>query len=127
MNANTAVSAETRRIVESFYKAGDMAGRFRLMDEKIVIHEPGFLPYGDDYHGHAGFTKLFGIVTEYLEVARLVIDYFVVEGDRAIGVIRVPDKKGGEVVLAEESVVRNGKIVEMRIFFYNAGGIPLKN
>jgi hypothetical protein len=45
----------------------------------------------------------------------------VADGERVFAVVQVPDLRSGELVtLAEESIVRGGKVVEMRIFFHEA-------
>jgi hypothetical protein len=54
-------------------------------------------------------------------MTKISADYLVADGDRVFGVIRMPDlKTGKDVLLAEESVIRDGSIVDMRIFFHDA-------
>lgn len=92
-----------------------------------MLHEPPFLPYGGVYVGHAGFTRAFGAVVERLDLSRLKIERKVAQDDRVFAVVRIPAHAGGEVVLAEEWCVRDGKAVEIHIYFHDSASMPLSD
>ena len=128
MSAN---AAETRRIVETLYACGkalDVPGALAMMHDDIVVHEPPFLPYGGPYKGHDGFVNLFTLMgKEYLNLAKISVGYLVVEGDKAFAVIRCPAHSGGNVMLAEESIVRGDKVASMRIYYHDSASFKLRS
>jgi len=130
MSIDSDTTAETRRVVESLYRCGntgDMAGALALVDENVVLHEPSFLPYGGTYKGIDGFIKAFAAVIDgYIDLPKLRVQRLIVEGEHAVGVLHVPAIKGGEVVFAEEFVVRKGKIVEITLYFHESATVPLR-
>lgn len=122
MTTTTLQTDTTREIMVRMYDSagkGDYEDVLSLLSEDLVVHEPPFLPYGAVYHGLDGMRDLIGKVNQVLDVSKIHVDRMVAEGDRAIGIIRMPDHKTGEpIVLAEESVVRDGKVVEIFVYFH---------
>lgn len=119
---------ETRRVVTQMYDAavsGDMAGFFACIDPEVVTHEPSFLPYGGSYAGIGALMELLSKdVSQHLDITQPKIDRIVADGDRAFTVIRLRcQATGEETLLAEEAVVRNGKVVELRVFYFDAGSL----
>lgn len=119
---------ETRRVVTQMYDAavsGDMAGFFACIDSEVVTHEPSFLPYGGSYAGIGALMELLSKeVSQHLDITQPKIDRIVADGDRAFTVIRLRcQATGEETLLAEEAVVRNGKVVELRVFYFDAGSL----
>lgn len=58
----------------------------------------------------------------YGDLTKINVKYMVAEGEHVFCVMEVPDKKTGKnFLIAEESIVRNGKIAEMRPFYFDAG------
>lgn len=113
----------TRQVVEEMFrlgKLGDATGVLALLDEQIVVYEPPFLPYGGTYVGHDAFLKLFAMLQEqYFDDLRMQVQYIAVEGEHAIVINHVPGLCGETVILAEELLVRDEKIVEVRIYMHN--------
>ena len=124
MTTLTSVTEENRRLVQDMYDAGvrgDVEGLMSKLAPDVAVHEPALLPYGAVYHGHQEFLDLFTKIAQVLDISKITLDYLVADGDRVIGVLRIPDPAtGGQVLLAEQSTIRDGKIVEMRIFFHDA-------
>jgi ketosteroid isomerase-like protein len=128
---NSASTVDTRRVVTSMYEAalgGDMPGFFACIDPEVVTHEPPFLPYGGAYSGIGALMELLGEqVSQHLDIAHPKIDRIVADGDRAFTVIRLQcQATGEETLLAEEAVVRDGKVVELRVFYFDAGSLIKK-
>jgi ketosteroid isomerase-like protein len=119
MTASTTTSRDLMtRMYESAAKA-DYDDVFACLSEDLVVNEPPFLPYGDIYRGHDGFRNLIGKVTQVLDVAQMQVIRMVAEGDRAIGIIEMPDIATGEqILLAEESLIHDGKVVEITVYFH---------
>lgn len=56
---------------------------------------------------------MIGHVTQVLDVAEMRVLRTIADGDSAIAILEMPDLGTGECVrLAEESVVRDGKVVQ---------------
>jgi hypothetical protein len=115
----------SKQIVLDMYAAGmsgDVEGMLtRMADDVFVLHEPSFLPYGGAYRGHAGMLEAFTQIGTLLDVAAIQIDRVVAEGERVFVVLRTTLTGSGEaVLLAEENLVRDGQIVEMRVYFHEA-------
>lgn len=116
------LSVRNRQIVVDFYAAGvrgDLDSFLSYLSDDFVLYEPPFLPYGGAYHGKQAMLEGFGEIGRYLDVKGLEVDHLVADGEHVIGILRAPDRTTGELVLiAEESTLRDDKIVEMRVFFH---------
>ena len=119
---NSDLDAQTRLIVEQLFhcgKAGDIDGVFALLDDNVVVHEPPFLVYAGSYKGRDNFLTLFALIIEkYFDDDKMEIDYIATNGNHAIVMASAPGKRGETVTLAEEIRVRNGKVVEIRIYMH---------
>jgi ketosteroid isomerase-like protein len=123
-SAAIADTATSRRIVDDMYAAAgrmDFPAMLSYVAGDLVLREPAFLPYGDVYRGRDGMAAAIEKISKYLDVTKIEVRYLVADGDRVFGVVSVPDSRSGQnVLLAEESVIRNGKVAEMTIFFHEA-------
>jgi uncharacterized protein len=123
MTAQTDRSTASKLVVRKMYDAaiaGEVAGVLALLDENAVCHESPALPYGRDYHGAAGIQELFGPLGRYLAVENIVIDSLIADGDQVVAIIRLPVRSSGiEVRAAEHHRVRDGKVVEQWIYFFD--------
>jgi len=120
-----ALGERNKRVVMGMYAAGmsgDVAGMVGYMAEDgFVLSEPPFLPYGGTYRGRDGMIEAFAKIGEYLDVASIEVDHTVADGEYVIVVLRATDRRsGGRVLLAEENVVRDGEIIQMRVYFHDA-------
>jgi len=117
-----------RSLIRDMYAAaqrGDAEGFFSVMAADIIVDEPTFLSYCGRYQGINELQRLFGMVTQILDVANMRVDRLIADEDHVLGFIRVPVIAGGEVALAELSVIRDGKVREMRIYFHDTGPLSL--
>ena len=82
------------------------------------------MPYGGRYAGMARLQELIGILTSYLNFSTIKLDKLIADGDTAVAFLRVQTVKSpSEVQLAERSIVRNGKIVDVRVLFHELGSM----
>jgi uncharacterized protein len=115
-------SEESKQIVKAMYEAGvsgDQAVFFRVIHENAEVHEPTCLPYGGSYRGHSAIGSLAIQVGKFLDLSTLKIDYMLAEGDLVVTYVRVKTMSGNEVEMLEQSRVRDGKIVDLRIFYFD--------
>ena len=121
MNGNT---EKTRAVVEQMYRsalAGDLAGATETMIDDIVVYEPSFLPWGGVTHDKQGFIQLLAKIATYISMPDLKLEYLVVDGDIAVSYMRGKTLAGEVLVASERSTVKNGKIVEISVFYHEAG------
>jgi hypothetical protein len=116
---------DTRQTVETMYRAlasNDISGFLGTLASDVVIIEPAFLPYGGTYTSRDVFVRSVAPqLGSALEMSTLTLDSLFVEGDRAMSIFRVQVAATGEqMVIAEELVVHEGKVVEMRVFVHDA-------
>ncbi|HKY92626.1 MAG TPA: nuclear transport factor 2 family protein [Nevskiaceae bacterium] len=99
--------------------SGDFAGFLQMLDENVVVYEPSYLPYGGVTRGREAFTKLFATIATYLSVPSIKVESVVADGDIVVAFLKAKTVDSGEEVdIAERSVVRNGRIAEMRIYYH---------
>lgn len=117
----------SKDIVLKMYAAagsGDVAGAIACMDDNVTVIEPPYLPYGGTYQGKQEFLRLFGLIGEYGDLSTVKMHYAVAEGDLVFVALQFIDRKTGKPMqLVEQSTVKNGKIVEMKIFYFDAGSM----
>jgi ketosteroid isomerase-like protein len=120
-----------RARIEQMYSAakrGDLEGFFAVISPDVVVTEPQFLPYGGSYRSIDELAGLFAEVTQLLDLPNLTVDHLIADGDHVLGLIRVPIiGQDSEVTLAELSIIRDGKVAEMRIYFHDAGTLALRS
>lgn len=122
MTATASQTEASQALMERMYGAaikGDFDDVLSCLSDDLVVNEPPFLPYGRVYRGLEGFGELIANVTQVLDVSKMIVDRYVSQGDRVIGIIRMPDLRTGEhILLAEESLIRDGKVVEIVVYFH---------
>lgn len=121
MNSET---ENTRKVVQAMYQAalaGDMAGATATMAEDLIVHEPLFLPWGGISHGKQAFIDLLGRIGTHLDMSSLILERLVVDGDMAVSYMSGTTHGGRYLLASERSTVRDGKIVEITVFYHDAG------
>ena len=117
----------SRQKVLAMYTAagsGDFATALACMADDIAVIEPPYLPYGGTYRGKAEFQQLLGRINEYADLSAMKMESVVAEGERVLVSLQIGDRKTGKPLqLMEQSIVRDGKIVEMKIFYFDAGSM----
>jgi SnoaL-like domain len=120
MKSETMITEESRHIATSMYDAaikGDMAAFISFIDDDTSFHEPPCLPYGGSYCGRNNLMALFVKVAEYLDFSSIKIDYILAGGHDVLTSLRIKTRTlGVEIRVIEQAVVRNGKVVDLRIF-----------
>lgn len=119
-------TAETRAVVGKLYESvlsGNFEGVLAVLHDDLILHEPSFLPYGGTIRGIESFPELFKSVTEYLNVGRMTVGRIVAEGDMAVAFLEGETNAGDHIMLCEQSLIREGKIAEIRIYYSEAGSL----
>jgi hypothetical protein len=123
MTSTTSSTEQSRAILEQFYAAAparDVEGLLAPLADDVVVYEPWYLPYGGVYRGKQEFVGLFGKIDENLDVSGFTVNYLVADGDRVATYLSVPDATTGEFTeMIELATVRDGKISELKLFYYD--------
>ena len=118
---------QSRAAVKKMYAAviaGDLPGFFACFDDGIVLDKPSFLPYGGPRAGKARLKELIGILNGYLNFSTIKLDSLVADGDTCVAFLRAQTVNDpSESQLAERSVVRHGKIVNVRVMYHELGSM----
>jgi ketosteroid isomerase-like protein len=108
-------------IVKGAYDAlagGDIQGFVGVLDPNITVREPECLPYGGTFTGLQDVLGMFGKAGPVLDSGKTVIEQLFGSGDHVAAVIRIPLRDGsGEALIAENWTMRDGKCVELDVFW----------
>ena len=114
-------SDASRAIVAGAYNAmvaGDFKAFLGVLDPEIVVSEPACLPYGGTFTGIKEVLGMLGQAGPYLDSGKTQVDYVIADGDRAVALLRIPLRDGsGEATIAEHWLLRDGKAVELSVYW----------
>jgi ketosteroid isomerase-like protein len=127
MSAATSLTEQNRAVVEAMFAAansGDIDGVFSYLSDDVTIIEPMFMPFGKTYHGKDEFLGLAQVLPNYLDVSSITVHYTIADGDRVAACVGITDVATGELThFIEQFTIKDGKIVENRVFYNNAGSL----
>jgi ketosteroid isomerase-like protein len=126
--STNAQTEETRRVVNAAYAAamsGDNEAFVGLMDPDIILREADALPNAGVHHGVENVLQAIGAVFATFDVANLTIESIVADGEYGIGLITLPirERPGQTHAVSEVWQVRNGKVVEVRPFYWDTAAL----
>lgn len=125
MSPATSLTEQNRAIVEAMFAAAnrsDIDGVFSYLSDDVTIIEPLFMPFGKTYHGKDEFLGLAQVLPNYLDVSSITVYYTIADGDRVAACVGITDVATGELTrFIEQFTLRDGKIVENRVFYNDAG------
>ena len=118
-------------IVRSIYTAGiagDLEGMLQHIDPQFTCREASSLPYGGEYHGHEGFSRLMAAVFGVFKAFEVDVREIHDAGQTVVAVIqlRATLKESGRVVempVAEIWQLRDGKAVDLRPFYWDTAAL----
>lgn len=118
----TGDSQTTKQVLERFYAAilsWDEAALDELVDENAELHQPPTLPYGKIYRGRSEMKDVWkNIILPLAESGSAFVDNMIIEGEYA-AVIAGGKMSGKDTLACEEYHVRDGRIVRIRMFWYD--------
>jgi ketosteroid isomerase-like protein len=125
MSTATSLTEQNRAVVEAMFAAanrGDVDGVFSYLSDDVAVIEPVFMPFGKAYHGKDEFFGLAQVLPNYLDVSSITVYYTIADGDRVAACVGIKDVATGELTqFIEQFTIKDGKIVENRVFYHNAG------
>jgi ketosteroid isomerase-like protein len=117
-------SGLTRAVVERFGAAllsWDEDALHQLVAEDAELHQPPTLPYGGVHRGRDALLNLWkNVILPLHDHDTVVLDSFLVDGDRAMVISGANTTKGGEYTFAcQDFTIRGGRITRIRMFWWD--------
>lgn len=100
----------------------------QLLSDDLVIHEPPSLPYGGEWRGRDALRRLYTEVMGYWADPSVAIRSIVGDEEWAVALLdfTMTSRATGDrftMPVAEASLAAGGKIVEMRIHYFDTAGL----
>lgn len=116
--------AEKLAVIEALYAAtgvGDFDTAETHLTDDFFITEADTLPFAGVYRGKGALRELYGKVTGMVDLAALDIVQHTVGGDHAVTILslRFADPALAPAQLCELFVFRNGKICEIKPYYFD--------
>jgi ketosteroid isomerase-like protein len=121
-----ATAARTLELVEGIYasvKREDWDGLLSVFDPDVVMFESEALPYAGTYRGLDEVSAALGAVSQGMDLGSLQVEYVLADEEHAVGHIRVKLSGGIEVRISEHWTIRDGRVVELRPFYWDPSTI----
>lgn len=122
----TALTEANRRTVERFFEAGkalDIETIFGMFDPGVTMHIPPGLPHSGDHVGIEAMMEAFVPVASIFDITEAQCEARIADGDRVVMLIDLPMHNGGSVRIAEVYRLEEGKIVDIRVFYWDTTAV----
>lgn len=124
------VQAENLRAVQNIYDAfarGDAETAASFFSSNIVLHEPESLPYGGTYIGLEEIAGAVGEIAQRLDLSGLHVEKLIGDSETVVALVRGTwrgdNGRNVEVRLSEWFTFADGKVVELRAFYWDSGAL----
>ena len=125
-----------RDVVQRFYAAegaymnaggadagASFAGMAATLDPEVVLHQSPDLPWGGEFHGHAGYEDWARQMSRAFDRLEVKDARFLTDGDTVVITCRLVTRSRGtgetlDLPMAQVVRVRGGRIVEFRPFYW---------
>ena len=100
------------------------AGVTEVLDPEVVLHQTPDLPWGGDYHGHAGYEAWARKMSEAFDQLAVKDTQMLTAGDTLVILCRLVtrSRRSGQTLdlpMAQVVRVKGGRIIEFRPFYWN--------
>lgn len=126
------MSSENVKVVSDIYDGfiihQSLDNLFNSMHPDVVVHEAASLPFGGTFKGIAGVQDLFGQMFATWDDLRIVVEKLFDGGDQVVSLLRLTARAKAtgtpvDMQLAELWTLREGKVVGLKPFYWDAGEI----
>lgn len=112
------------QLVQALFDAtgkGDWAAAENMLTSDFSVTEAGTLPFAGTYHGRGALQELFTLVMSAAGVTGLDIQQLTAGGDRVVALLEMILGGAPEVrvPLAETFRIRDGKVCEIRPYYFD--------
>jgi ketosteroid isomerase-like protein len=119
------IESKNLQLVQALFDAtgkGDWAAAESMLTDDFFVTEAGTLPFAGTYRGRGALQELFQIVMNAAGVTGLDVQQITAGGDWVVALIEMT--LGGpptaRVALAETFRVRDGKVCEIRPYYFDS-------
>lgn len=127
------MSAQNIQIIKDFYEKlqqRDYEKAFSFLAPDFTLHQAASLPYAGVYRGVEGVKKFFLVFFQVWQTFRSdETEYFSLDNERvlALSQVRATTKTGHQLdmPMAQLFIVRNGKMLEARPFYWDTAEVKL--
>jgi len=103
---------------------GDIEGFLSFISPNVVVEEPDFLDYGGTYDGIDGLKTLFAKFATRFDLSGLDFERIVVDGNYVCAICRAPVLgTNNSVVFIERVLIEADKVIGLRVYMYDLGGL----
>ena len=126
--SQTTTTNTTRAVVTAAYEAArtmDASAIVGLLHPDVVLHEAASLPNGGTHQGVEDVLQALSFVFETFEMSQLEVEDLIVDGERAVGLVRLPfrSREGESGTVAEVWLVQDGRVKAIRPFYFDTKAI----
>jgi len=90
------------------------------MSDAMVVYEPASLPFGGTYRGIDAFQQFYPKVRAFYDFKRFELVHVYADGDKVFAISKAAIAGTGDsLLLNEEMTFDRGKLVEVRLYFYD--------
>jgi ketosteroid isomerase-like protein len=127
------MSSENVKVVSDIYDGfilhKSLDNLFASLHPEVVVSEAASLPFGGTYHGIAGVQELFGkMFAAWEDGLQIAKEGLFDAGDQVVAILRLNGRARAtgtpcEMQLAELWTLRDGKVIALKPFYWDAGEI----
>jgi ketosteroid isomerase-like protein len=89
--------------------------------DSMVVYEPASLPFGGTYRGIKAFEQFYPKVREFYDFTHFELQNVYADGDKVFAISKATIAHTSDsLLLCEELTFADGKIVEVRLYFYDS-------
>jgi len=93
---------------------------------EMVVREPSSLPFGGTYIGLDSFEEFYPAVRKFYDFSRFELQQVYGDGDDVFAIIKAGIANTNDsLLLCEHITFREGKIIEVQLFFYDFPKRPI--
>jgi ketosteroid isomerase-like protein len=126
------MSSENVKVVSDIYDGfilhGSIDNLLNSLHPEVVVTEAASLPFGGTFKGIAGVQDLFGQMFPTWDDLKIGVEKLFDGGDQVVAILRLTARAKAtgtpvDMQLAELWTLREGKVVALKPFYYDAGEI----
>jgi len=96
------------------------------MSDSMVVYEPSSLPFGGTYRGIKAFEQFYPKVREFYDFKRFTLVNVYADSDKVFAISNAAiANTEDKIQLCEEFTFKQGKIIEVRLYFYDYDNRPV--
>ena len=96
--------------------------------DSMVVYEPSSLPFGGTYRGMKAFEQFYPKVREFYDFKHFDLLNVYADADKVFAISKAAIAHTNDsILLCEQFTFKQGKIVEVRLYFYDYDNRPVQH